>query len=64
MRERGSQFLQVPKSYYTDLRERLQHSKVHISEDLDMVRKLMIFMFLSKIKYTILYTDRKASYFG
>jgi 4-hydroxyphenylpyruvate dioxygenase len=38
MRERGLQFLQVPKSYFSDLRERLQHSKVKISEDLDMVR--------------------------
>jgi 4-hydroxyphenylpyruvate dioxygenase len=37
MRERGVHFLQVPKSYYTDLRERLQHSKVKITEDLDMV---------------------------
>ena len=39
MRERGLQFLEVPNNYYTDLRGRLQHSKVKISEDLDMVRK-------------------------
>ncbi|CAF4659458.1 unnamed protein product [Rotaria socialis] len=42
MRERGLHFLQVPKSYYTDLRERLQHSKVNISEDLDTIEKLHI----------------------
>jgi 4-hydroxyphenylpyruvate dioxygenase len=38
MCERGMQFLQVPKSYYKDLRERLQHSTVKITEDLDIVR--------------------------
>ena len=40
MRERGLNFLQVPKSYYSDLRERLQHAKVKVSEDLDTVRRL------------------------
>jgi len=42
LRERGTQFLQVPSAYYTDLRERLKHSKVKIIEDLSMVEKLNI----------------------
>lgn len=39
LRERGTQFLQVPKSYYVDLKERLAHSKVRIQEDLETVKK-------------------------
>jgi 4-hydroxyphenylpyruvate dioxygenase-like putative hemolysin len=62
MRERGLQFLEVPKSYYTDIRERLKHSKVMISEDLDMVSKLMITVLLTKMLSIILFIDRKASY--
>jgi len=37
LRARGTQFLQVPSAYYTDLKERLKHSKVKITEDLSMV---------------------------
>ena len=37
LRERGTQFLVVPGAYYTDLRERLKHSKVKIIEDLTEV---------------------------
>ena len=39
LRERGMQFLQVPNTYYTDLRERLKHSKVTIHEDLSLVSR-------------------------
>jgi len=42
LRERGTQFLQVPASYYVDLRERLKHSKIQITEDLSVVEKLNI----------------------
>jgi len=42
LRERGLQFLQVPSAYYIDLKERLKHSKVKITEDLSMVEKLNI----------------------
>jgi len=42
LRERGLQFLQVPAAYYTDLRERLKHSKIKIHEDLSVVEKLNI----------------------
>lgn len=46
MHERGLQFLQVPKAYYSDLRERLNRSKLKISEDLDMVGKSMRILLL------------------
>jgi 4-hydroxyphenylpyruvate dioxygenase len=42
LRERGTQFLVVPNTYYTDLRERLKHSKVKIMEDLSELEKLNI----------------------
>ncbi|CAL8115530.1 unnamed protein product [Orchesella dallaii] len=42
LKERGTQFLQVPKSYYVKLRESLQDSKVKISEDLDTLEALDI----------------------
>jgi len=35
LKERGTDFLQVPKSYYVTLRENLKNSKVKVSEDLD-----------------------------
>jgi 4-hydroxyphenylpyruvate dioxygenase len=40
LRERGTQFLEVPSAYYTDLRERLKHSKVKIVEDLAEVNSI------------------------
>ncbi|CAF0744711.1 unnamed protein product [Didymodactylos carnosus] len=42
MRERGLNFLQVPNTYYIDLRERLKHSKVKVTEDLAILEKLHI----------------------
>jgi len=42
LRERGTQFLQVPSAYYTDLKERLKHSKIKIIEDLSLVKNLYI----------------------
>jgi len=42
LRERGLRFLQVPNTYYTDLRERLKHSRVKVSEDMDIIEKLQI----------------------
>lgn len=38
LRERGLQFLEIPNTYYKNLRERLKKSKVKITEDLDKVR--------------------------
>ena len=42
LRARGMQFLSIPKSYYTALRERLAHSKVKIEEPMDELEKLHI----------------------
>jgi 4-hydroxyphenylpyruvate dioxygenase len=38
-RARGMEFLTPPASYYTNLRERLKHSKVRIEEDLARIEK-------------------------
>ncbi|XP_061189809.1 uncharacterized protein LOC133197687 [Saccostrea echinata] len=42
LRERGLQFLEIPKTYYKNLRERLKKSKVKIAEDMDRIQKLNI----------------------
>ena len=39
---RGLKFLQVPKTYYTNLRERLKASPITIKEDMDTLEKLHI----------------------
>jgi 4-hydroxyphenylpyruvate dioxygenase len=35
--KRGLEFLNPPKSYYDNLRERLKHAKITVAEDLDRV---------------------------
>jgi 4-hydroxyphenylpyruvate dioxygenase len=40
--KRGCEFLQVPKSYYDNLRQRLQHSTIQIKEDIDTLEQLKI----------------------
>jgi 4-hydroxyphenylpyruvate dioxygenase len=42
LRARGQHFLNVPKKYYVNLRERLKNSKVVVEEDLDVLEKLNI----------------------
>lgn len=42
LRARGVKFLTVPKSYYTNLREKLKHSPVQVKEDLDKIESLSI----------------------
>ncbi|GAU98781.1 hypothetical protein RvY_09880 [Ramazzottius varieornatus] len=42
LKARGLQFLQVPPTYYTILRERLKTAKISVMEDLDMLEKLFI----------------------
>ncbi|KAL5257329.1 hypothetical protein ACHWQZ_G012305 [Mnemiopsis leidyi] len=42
LKARGQQFLTIPKTYYTQLREALKSSKVSIAEDMDMLEKLNI----------------------
>lgn len=42
MRERGTEFLSIPSSYYDALRERLKLSKVNVTESIDELQKLQI----------------------
>ncbi|KAI6201717.1 4-hydroxyphenylpyruvate dioxygenase [Aphelenchoides besseyi] len=42
LRQRGLEFLTIPKAYYDNLRERLNESKVKIAEDLDKLQQLHI----------------------
>jgi len=42
LRERGTKFLKIPKTYYEQLREKLKESKVQIKEDLDILEELHI----------------------
>lgn len=42
LRERGVEFLSVPKTYYENLRKRLQGSPTVIKEDLDLIENLNI----------------------
>jgi len=42
MKERGIEFLNIPDTYYEALRERLKHSKVKVTEPLDVLQKLKI----------------------
>lgn len=38
LKERGMEFMSVPDTYYDQLRENLKHSRVKISEDLDVLQ--------------------------
>lgn len=42
LRNRGQDFLQIPDTYYINLRERLKHSKCVVKEDLDDLQRLGI----------------------
>ncbi|XP_054630142.1 4-hydroxyphenylpyruvate dioxygenase [Dunckerocampus dactyliophorus] len=42
LKERGTEFMSVPDTYYDQLREKLKHSKVKIAEDLDVLQELKI----------------------
>ncbi|XP_045134415.1 4-hydroxyphenylpyruvate dioxygenase-like [Portunus trituberculatus] len=42
LKERGMLFLEVPKTYYQQLRQRLAESKVKIAEEMDVLEKLNI----------------------
>lgn len=42
LRNRGLQFLNVPKAYYDNLRERLKVSPIKVNEDIDILEKLGI----------------------
>jgi len=42
LRYRGTEFLDIPDTYYVELKKRLRFSKVKVREDLDMLQKLKI----------------------
>jgi catechol 2,3-dioxygenase-like lactoylglutathione lyase family enzyme len=42
LRARGVEFLSIPDAYYDNLRARLAHSKVKVTESIDMLQKLKI----------------------
>ncbi|XP_036434315.1 4-hydroxyphenylpyruvate dioxygenase [Colossoma macropomum] len=42
LKQRGMEFMTVPDTYYQQLREKLKHSKVKISEDLNILEELKI----------------------
>lgn len=42
LRERGTEFLSVPDTYYEELRKKLAQSKVKINEDLSVLQELKI----------------------
>ncbi len=42
LRARGTEFLEIPDTYYTELRRRLKLSKVKVVEDLNVLQKLKI----------------------
>jgi len=52
LKARGTEFLQVPKSYYKTLRDNLQHSKVKIAEDLDKIEVIHFLSSLMKLTKT------------
>ena len=41
MKARGLHFLNIPDSYYTQLKEKLVNSKVTVQEDIDVVSYLV-----------------------
>jgi len=42
LRKRGLEFLTIPKSYYENLKKRLEHCSTKIKEDIDVLEKLHI----------------------
>ena len=42
LRSRGMEFLSIPDSYYTNLRERLQGAKISVKENMDILQQLKI----------------------
>ncbi|GMR31655.1 hypothetical protein PMAYCL1PPCAC_01850, partial [Pristionchus mayeri] len=42
MRARGLEFLTIPATYYTNLRDRLENAKIKVAEDMDKLQQLNI----------------------
>eukprot|EP00164_Ancoracysta_twista_P003098 GFYU01004133.1.p1 GENE.GFYU01004133.1~~GFYU01004133.1.p1 ORF type:complete len:385 (+),score=145.93 GFYU01004133.1:53-1207(+) len=53
LKTRGVEFLQVPKSYYVDLRERLSNSTTKIAESLDTIEELGILVDFDETGYLL-----------
>ncbi|GBM00910.1 4-hydroxyphenylpyruvate dioxygenase, partial [Araneus ventricosus] len=47
LRARGMEFLSIPDTYYTSLREKLKSSKVKITEDMNQVNVVQRFLQLA-----------------
>ena len=54
LKARGQQFLTIPKTYYTVLKENLKKSKVSIAEDMAMVSKQNNDLYFS-VTFTVLF---------
>ena len=54
-RKRGLEFLNPPKSYYDNLRERLKHAKITVAEDMDKVHKPPLFLNLCYVDLCFVY---------
>ena len=42
MKARGTEFLDIPEKYYTELKQRLQSAKITVKEDMDTLQRLCI----------------------
>lgn len=42
LQKRGLEFLDIPSKYYENLRKRLEHAKISVKEDIDVLEKLKI----------------------
>ncbi|KAF7199883.1 4-hydroxyphenylpyruvate dioxygenase-like [Nothobranchius furzeri] len=53
LKERGMEFMTVPDTYYDQLREKLKHAKIKISEDLDVLQELRILVDYDDMGYLL-----------
>lgn len=44
LKDRGTKFLNIPDTYYNELRKRLANSPVQVKEDMDMIQKLKLLL--------------------
>ena len=54
LRARGQQFLDIPDSYYNNLREKLKTAKITVTEDLDVVSNCCLiegYYFFSRVNF-------------
>jgi len=63
LRQRGTQFLDIPDTYYNELKRRLLESKVEVKEDLNKLQKLKILVDYDDEGY-LLQVFNNSSYFS